>query len=216
MIQNSASNPNIKDYTGLSACDNSMCDRATTICKDYQGWPSCRCKLGLSSPNPYITSCTACSSDCIEANNKYCAKNNSQIPVCHCQPGYRFQGLDCRPCDFGYSGINCAENHLLVLTIVGSVGGALLLGTIVALVVLAIRSRSGGKDSERERLINNNMKLETTGFSNPLAGSPPGAFHIPRVGSAPSSSASAPHNPYGHDPMGRRPAPVHDYDMAEW
>ncbi|XP_043849443.1 mucin-13 [Dromiciops gliroides] len=166
----------------------------------------------MVSINIGLQSLQICSAECSEENHRQCIKKlGTLLPQCECQAGYTLKDNKCQECDFGYSGVDCKDNIILIFTVACAVGGAILLGTIIGLIVLA-RSKKKAKDGEREDLISrgfSNMRLETTGFNNP--GSSPGGL-FPKVNATPFPrvQSSMRSNPYD-DPYSRRSIPVRDY-----
>ncbi|XP_078002267.1 mucin-13 [Phascolarctos cinereus] len=193
----------IISYRAENPCDFNGCKNDGEDCSN--GF-TCNCLQGLARPTG-SSSCTDCSSDCSEINNKQCIKKtNSRIPECQCLPGYISEDETCRECDFGYSGVDCKDNYILIFTVVCTIGGAILLGTIIGLIVLA-RSNKRKKRTEEDSLISSefsNMRLETTGFSNPAFSNgslfPKVNARLPRVQS----------HPY-EDPYPQRSMPARDY-----
>lgn len=200
-------------YQGENTCNSNGCSNTTGDCSNgFQ----CKCQEGLARPFPVSSSCSVCDSECSEKNNKQCVKKvGSLIPECECLPGYFKKESTCQACDFGYSGIGCKDNNMLIFTVLYVIGGIILLGTIIALIVVA-RSKKKRKSGEEDSLINrdfSNVRLETTGFNNPAMSSG-GLFPKVNVAQFPKNQSNVKSNPYEdsrEDPYFRRPMPVRDY-----
>lgn len=165
---------NILGYSNQSLCDYFNCEKENAQDKCDNGL-LCKCKPGFERPNPQIPMCLAsapmCPDTCNANNNRQCLVNKDNTGVeCVCLSGYKEDdhGI-CQKCGFGYGGVNCEDQFQLILTIVGSIGGALILGLVIALICLT-RSKNKDKYIEEQNLIENdfqNLRLQqTTGFSN--------------------------------------------------
>ncbi|XP_075821879.1 mucin-13-like [Microtus pennsylvanicus] len=85
-------------------------------------------------------------------------------------PGYQRSTDDgkCEPCPFGYSGQDCKDPFQLILTIVGTIAGALILILLIAFIV-SVSSKNKKKNVEEQKLIDEdfqNVRMQQTGFSN--------------------------------------------------
>ncbi|XP_045858315.1 mucin-13 [Meles meles] len=204
-IQNSTSD---MAYSPQSLCDYYGCEPENEQDNCNNGL-LCKCKNGMERPNPQVPMCVAsavrCPDTCNADHNKQCLVNkNTGDAECMCLPGYKeIDGGICQACAFGYSGVRCEDQFQLILTVVGSIGGALILGLVILLIVLA-SSKNKKKNIEEENLIENdfqNLRLQqTTGFSNPGAN---GSI-FPKVR---ASMPGQPQNPYAH----QRSLPRPDY-----
>ncbi|XP_044108084.1 mucin-13 [Neovison vison] len=203
-IQNGTS---VTGYSARSLCDYYGCEPEQDDCSNNL---LCKCKQGMERPNAQVPVCVAsavrCPDTCNSDHNKQCLVNkNTGKPECVCLPGYKeSDGGICQECAFGYSGVHCEDQFQLILTVVGSIGGALILCLIIALIVLS-SSKNKNKNIEEENLIENdfqNLRLQqtTTGFSNPGAN---GSI-FPKVR---ASVPGQPQNPYVH----QRSLPRPDY-----
>ncbi|XP_030874605.1 mucin-13 [Leptonychotes weddellii] len=161
----------------------------------------------MERPNPQVPVCVVpavkCPDTCNADNNKQCLVNNSGgNPECVCLSGYKKDddGV-CQECAFGYSGVNCEDKFQLILTVVGSIGGALILCLVIALIFLA-SPRNKNKNTEEQNLIENdfqNLRLQqTTGFTN--LGADGSIF--PKIR---ANVSSQPPNPYAHQRSMPRP-----------
>ncbi|XP_052014103.1 mucin-13-like [Apodemus sylvaticus] len=166
--------------TGLCFSSQNLCDYYGCVnnsgsgCQDGLG---CTCKPGLDRLNPQVPFCVAaatssesCSESCNAEGKEQCVKSNSGQMECVCLPGYqRASGNgNCEECPFGYSGVDCKDQFQLILTIVGTVGGALILILLISFIV-TVRSKNKKKNVEEQKLIEDdfhNVRLRQTGFSN--------------------------------------------------
>uniref|UniRef100_G1LCD8 Mucin 13, cell surface associated n=1 Tax=Ailuropoda melanoleuca TaxID=9646 RepID=G1LCD8_AILME len=205
-IENSTAG--ITGYTNQSLCDYYGCEKENEQ-DDCNSGSLCKCKQGMERPNPQIPVCVAsaqkCSDTCNADHNKQCLVNEDGTNAeCVCLSGYKedAHGI-CRECAFGYSGVNCEDQFQLILTIVCSIGGALILCLVIALIALA-SSKNKNKNIEEQNLIENdfqNLRLrQTTGFSN--FGAEGSIF--PKVR---ANVSSQPQNPYAN----QRSMPHPDY-----
>ncbi|XP_006521878.1 mucin-13 isoform X1 [Mus musculus] len=161
---------NVKDYVSINLCDHYGCvGNDSSKCQDIL---QCTCKPGLDRLNPQVPFCVAvtCSQPCNAEEKEQCLKMDNGVMDCVCMPGYqRANGnRKCEECPFGYSGMNCKDQFQLILTIVGTIAGALILILLIAFIVSA-RSKNKKKDGEEQRLIEDdfhNLRLRQTGFSN--------------------------------------------------
>ncbi|XP_045668692.1 mucin-13 [Ursus americanus] len=203
-IQNSM--VGITGYTNQSLCDYYGCEKENEQ-DDCNSGSLCKCKEGMERPNAQIPVCVAsaqkCSDTCNADHNKQCLVNKDGTNAeCVCLSGYKenAHGI-CQECAFGYSGVNCEDQFQLILTIVGSIGGALILCLVIALITLA-SSKNKNKNIEEQNLIENdfqNLRLQqTTGFSN--FGADGSIF--PKVR---ANVSSQPQNPYANQRSMPRP-----------
>ncbi|XP_008706367.1 mucin-13 [Ursus maritimus] len=203
-IQNSM--VGITGYTNQSLCDYYGCEKENEQ-DDCNSGSLCKCKEGMERPNAQIPVCVAsaqkCSDTCNADHNKQCLVNKDGTNAeCVCLSGYKedAHGI-CRECAFGYSGVNCEDQFQLILTIVGSIGGALILCLVIALITIA-SSKNKNKNIEEQNLIENdfqNLRLQqTTGFSN--FGADGSIF--PKVR---ANVSSQPQNPYANQRSMPRP-----------
>ncbi|XP_014314700.2 mucin-13 [Myotis lucifugus] len=162
-----ASNPTFSDYTKENRCDFYGCVNEQDGCRDIL---VCKCKPGLSRPNPQTALCLALGPKCLDTcnaeHNMQCLVHSNGSSECRCLPGYQKDAKEnCQACAFGYSGVDCEDPFQLILTIVGTVAGILILGMVIALIFL----RSKTKGIEEQNLIEDDyhsMRMSTTGFSN--------------------------------------------------
>ncbi|KAK1343973.1 hypothetical protein QTO34_014530 [Cnephaeus nilssonii] len=189
------------DYTTQDRCGFYGCENAQDDCRDVL---QCKCKPGLSRPNPQTALCLG-KLYCSRVEKKKCEKIRWS-PDCVCLPGYQkdAQG-SCQACPFGYSGVNCEDEFQLILTIVGTVAGILILGMVIALIFLRSKKNKG---IEEQNLIENDfqsLRLSTTGFSN--LGAEGSIF--PKVRATFKDSPAQ--NPYSQNPYSQRNMPRPDY-----
>ncbi|XP_072471847.1 mucin-13-like [Notamacropus eugenii] len=209
-IENETNKDEAVSYQRENPCDFNGCDGESGDCSDgFQ----CKCREGLAKPFYPSSSCSVCSSSCNEQNHQQCIQKSDYIPPeCQCLPGYMRKKGTCQKCDFGCSGVDCKDSYLLILTVVCVIGGAILLGTIIGLIVLASSKKKKKKVSEEDNLISgdfSNMRLETTGFSNPASST---GKLFPEVHTNQSSSiqSNVRSNPY-EDPHFPKSLPAQDY-----
>uniref|UniRef100_G1NV00 SEA domain-containing protein n=1 Tax=Myotis lucifugus TaxID=59463 RepID=G1NV00_MYOLU len=165
-----ASNPTFSDYTKENRCDFYGCVNEQDGCRDIL---VCKCKPGLSRPNPQTALCLALGPKCLDTcnaeHNMQCLVHSNGSSECRCLPGYQKDAKEnCQACAFGYSGVDCEDPFQLILTIVGTVAGILILGMVIALIFLS-NYRSKTKGIEEQNLIEDDyhsMRMSTTGFSN--------------------------------------------------
>ncbi|GAB1300224.1 Mucin-13 [Apodemus speciosus] len=160
---------NVTSYFSLNLCDYYGCVRNGSFCEDGL---QCPCKPGLERVNPQVPFCVAvtCSEPCNAEDKKQCIKTNSGPMECVCMPGYqRASGTgNCEECPFGYSGVECKDQFQLILTIVGTVAGALILILLIAFIV-TVRSKNKKKKVEEQKLKEedlHNLRVRQTSFSN--------------------------------------------------
>ncbi|XP_006775086.1 PREDICTED: mucin-13 [Myotis davidii] len=165
-----ASNPNtFSGYTKQNRCEFYGCVNDQDNCRDIL---QCKCKPGLSRPNPQTALCLAlgpkCSDTCNAEHNMQCLVQSGGSVDCVCLPGYqRDANSNCQACAFGYSGVNCEDPFQLILTIVGTIAGILILGMVIALIFLRYGMETKG--IEEQNLIDNDyhsLRMSTTGFTN--------------------------------------------------
>ncbi|XP_034846686.1 mucin-13, partial [Mirounga leonina] len=197
------------DFTGYNSqtlCDYYGCEKENEQDNCSDGL-LCKCKQGMERPNPQVPLCVVpavkCPDTCNADNNEQCLVNKSGgNPECVCLSGYKKDDHGvCQECAFGYSGVNCEDKFQLILTVVGSIGGALILCLVIALIFLA-SPRNKNKNTEEQNLIENdfqNLRLQqTTGFSN--LGADGSIF--PKIR---ANVSSQPPNPYAHQRSMPRP-----------
>nr|XP_021495934.1 mucin-13-like isoform X4 [Meriones unguiculatus]XP_021495940.1 mucin-13-like isoform X4 [Meriones unguiculatus] len=110
----------------------------------------------------------SCAEPCSTEDRKQCITNDDGTRECVCMAGYQKANGKCEECPFGYSGVDCKDPFQLILTIVGTVAGALILILLIAFIV-SVRSTKKKKDVEEQNLIEDdfhNVRLQQTGFSN--------------------------------------------------
>ncbi|XP_076404869.1 mucin-13 isoform X2 [Peromyscus maniculatus bairdii] len=162
------SNGNMTGYTRQDLCDYYGCEKDQNNC---QNGFQCKCKPGLARPNLLIPFCfpQECPETCKAEDKKQCIIKNNGALECVCMPGYqKTTDEKCEECPFGYSGMDCKDQFQLILTIVGTIAGALILILLIALIVSA-SSKKKKKDMEEQNLIDNdfhNVRMQQTGFSN--------------------------------------------------
>ncbi|XP_059954841.1 mucin-13 [Mesoplodon densirostris] len=165
---------NATEFTGYieqDRCDYYGCKKNEQ--DDCTNGLQCQCKPGLLRLKPQIPLCVAlgpkCPDDCTTEKNKQCLVKNSENATCVCLPGYKEDNHEiCKPCAFGYSGVDCKDSFQLILTIVGTIAGILILGMVIAFI-FSVRSKNKSRNVEEENLIVNdfqNLKLQESGFSN--------------------------------------------------
>ncbi|XP_041911755.1 mucin-13 [Arvicola amphibius] len=110
-----------------------------------------------------------CPGSCSAADRKQCLRRDSGALECACMPGYQKSTDDkCEACPFGYSGQDCKDPFQLILTIVGTVAGALILILLIAFIV-SVSSKNKRRNVEEQKLIEEdlqNVRMQQTGFSN--------------------------------------------------
>ncbi|XP_021041270.1 mucin-13 [Mus caroli] len=193
---------NVQGYVSINLCDHYGCvGNDSNKCQDIL---QCKCKPGLDRLNPQVPFCVAitCSQPCNAEEKEQCLKTDNGVMECVCMPGYqRANGnRKCEECPFGYSGMDCKDQFQLILTIVGTIAGALILILLIAFIVSA-RSKNKKKDGEQQRLIEDdfhNLRLRQTGFSN--LGADNSIFPKVRTG-VPSQTS----NPYANQRSMPRP-----------
>lgn len=158
---------NMYGYTGQDLCDFYGCVKNDEGCQDPL---QCTCRSGLTRPNLQVHFCLPleCPRSCRAEEKKQCLKNGNGALECVCMPGYQ-NSIDnkCEACPFGYSGQDCKDPFLLILTIVGTIGGALILILLIAFIVSV--SSKNQKNVEEQKLIDEdfqNVRMQQTGFSN--------------------------------------------------
>ncbi|XP_052595860.1 mucin-13 [Peromyscus californicus insignis] len=200
---------NITSYTRQDLCDLFGCEKDENNC---QNGFQCTCKPGLARPNILVPFCVRLPQECPETckaeDKKQCLMKDNGAPECVCMPGYqKTTDEKCEECPFGYSGMDCKDQFQLILTIVGTIAGALILILLIALIVLA-SSKKKKKNVEEQNLIENdfhNVRMQQTGFSN-SGFSSPGADNsiFPKVRTGTPRQTQ---NPYGN----QRSMPHPDY-----
>lgn len=162
------SNGNMTGYTRQDLCDYYRCEKDQNNCLNGI---QCKCKPGLARPNPLVPFCfpQECPETCKAEDKKQCIIKNNGALECVCMPGYqKTTDGKCEECPFGYSGMDCKDQFQLILTIVGTIAGALILILLIVLIVSA-SSKKKKKDMEEQNLIDNdfhNVRMQQTGFSN--------------------------------------------------
>uniref|UniRef100_A0A096M6I9 EGF-like domain-containing protein n=1 Tax=Poecilia formosa TaxID=48698 RepID=A0A096M6I9_POEFO len=104
-------------------CDSNPCDTSSSKCSPAEGTFHCTCGDGFINTDYTDRLCLACPS--------------GQKPVDN----------TCRTCGFGLTGFNCKDNTLLIVVIVCGILGALLIATLIALPLVAKKSKK--KSSKR-------------------------------------------------------------------
>ncbi|XP_043959095.1 mucin-13-like, partial [Gambusia affinis] len=99
-------------FTSKNLCDSDPCDNSSTTCKPTAGSFTCSCVDGYINTDYSDKLCMACRSGQKAVNN------------------------ECKPCDFGRTGLNCEDERLLIVVIVSSVLGFLLVVALIALLVV--------------------------------------------------------------------------------
>ncbi|XP_055481205.1 mucin-13 [Psammomys obesus] len=161
-------NSDVSNYTDINLCDYRGCvDNGTDSCQDAL---QCTCKLGLKRPHLLSSFCVrvSCAEPCSTEDRKQCLTKNDGTWECVCMAGYQKANGKCEECPFGYSGVDCKDPFQLILTIVGTIAGALILILLIAFIV-SVRSTKKKKDVEEQKLIEDdfhNVRLQQTGFSN--------------------------------------------------
>ncbi|XP_075821866.1 mucin-13-like [Microtus pennsylvanicus] len=159
----------MENYTEEYLCDYYGCDDNDDGCQNPL---QCACKAGFTRSTPQNPFCLPleCSRSCSAEERKQCLKNGDGPLKCACMPGYQRSTDDgkCEPCPFGYSGQDCKDPFQLILTIVGTVAGALILILLIAFIV-SVSSKNKKKKVEEQKLIDEdfqNVRMQQTGFSN--------------------------------------------------
>ncbi|XP_055982461.1 mucin-13 [Sorex fumeus] len=84
------------------------------------------------------------------------------------------------------------RNFQLILTIVGSIAGICILGLMIAMIFMGVRSRSRQENTDQQKMVeydSQDMAMQHTGFSGPYTE----GSRFPKAQTTPSSQ---PHNPY--------------------
>ncbi|XP_057620627.1 mucin-13 [Chionomys nivalis] len=158
----------MRNYTEEDLCDYYGCNNNEDGCQNPL---QCTCKPGFTRSSPQNPFCLPleCSRSCSAEEKKQCLKNGDGPLACLCMPGYqKSTGDKCEACPFGYSGQNCKDAFQLILTIVGTVAGALILILLIAFIV-SVSSKNKKKNVEEQKLIDEdfqNVRMQQTGFSN--------------------------------------------------
>ncbi|XP_040606822.1 mucin-13 [Mesocricetus auratus] len=157
-------------YAKQDVCDLYNCVKNGK--DDCQNGLQCQCKPGMIRPNkvtPYCVSSGECAGPCSAQERKQCIKKDNEEPKCVCMPGYQNSTSGkCEECPFGYSGVDCNDKFQLILTIVGTIAGALVLILLIALIV-SVSSKKKKKNVEEQKLIEDdsrNIRMQQAGFSN--------------------------------------------------
>uniref|UniRef100_A0A8C2LWT5 Mucin-13 n=1 Tax=Cricetulus griseus TaxID=10029 RepID=A0A8C2LWT5_CRIGR len=186
-------------YTNV--CDFNNCKQQNDTDKCQNGF-QCQCKPGYIRPSKLIPFCVLspeCSEPCNAQEGKQCVRTNGKSE-CVCMPGYQKNSDKCEECPFGYSGTDCKDQFQLILTIVGTIAGALILILLIALIV-SVSSKKKKKNVEEQQLIEDdfrNIRLQQGGFSN--SGDSSSIFPKVRTG-VPSQTQ----NPYANQRSMSRP-----------
>ncbi|XP_012587141.1 PREDICTED: mucin-13 [Condylura cristata] len=194
-IQNALTNSKeFGNYDQQNTCEYYGCEVEKNGCGNGL---QCKCKPGLYRPISVIPLCVAqCADNCTAEKHKQCLwKSFNESATCVCLPGYKEDNGVCHECSFGYSGVSCEDNFLLILTIVGSIAGALIVCMTISLIFVA-RSKNKKKNTEEQKLIENDftsMRMQQTGISN--RGADTNIFPKARTT---ASKFGQPQNPYGH------------------
>ncbi|XP_006884364.1 PREDICTED: mucin-13 [Elephantulus edwardii] len=179
----------ISSYSGQSLCDYYGCQQNEDGCSN--GF-NCKCRPGLQRPNSQVP---------------FCLVLDVKIYVSSFLDFYDSKYLKLL-CSFGYTGVNCEDPFQLILTIVGTIAGFLILSLLIALIVSS-RLKNKRKNIEEENLIGNdfqNLRLQQTGFSNPVADSYQSGSIFPKIRTA-NPGKNQLENPY----VSQRPMPRPDY-----
>ncbi|KAL6064658.1 hypothetical protein STEG23_025585 [Scotinomys teguina] len=166
-------NANITGYSGQDLCDYYNCEKNADSC---QNGLNCKCKPGWEKLNLVTPFCVrtsvpaqVCPETCKAEDKKQCLVKGNGTPECVCMPGYqKTTDEKCEECPFGYSGMDCKDEFRLILTIVGTIAGALILILLITLIV-SMSSKKKRKNVEEQNLIENDfhsVRLQQTGFSN--------------------------------------------------
>ncbi|XP_075566495.1 mucin-13 [Pelecanus crispus] len=194
----------VSQYRGATYCAVYNCDARTTVCEESM-FPKCICRSGFTKTEWDDRSCSDCSKDCSEKENKYCVNENG-LPVCKCMPNFEEKKEKCVSCPVGYSGENCKNNSELILIIVGTVFGAIILSLVIAVSVVSVRAKHR-QDPEKKRLIK-------SGYSNPNGLDDRQTTIFPRVQttSGHANPGYQPNNPYEMHSSNRGRPLERDYD----
>uniref|UniRef100_A0A8C8TMA6 SEA domain-containing protein n=1 Tax=Peromyscus maniculatus bairdii TaxID=230844 RepID=A0A8C8TMA6_PERMB len=162
------SNGNMTGYTRQDLCDYYGCEKDQNNCqKVFQ----CKCKPGLARPNPLVPFCfrkCPCPETCKAEDKKQCIIKNNGALECVCMPGYQKTTDEKCKTHQDPALVSSLSEFQLILTIVGTIAGALILILLIALIVSA-SSKKKKKDMEEQNLIDNdfhNVRMQQTGFSN--------------------------------------------------
>lgn len=123
-----AINSTILTFKGIKLCDADPepCNSSTTTCKSENGTYKCSCK-----ENFFPTS----------LSNRLCLE---------CPMGWKYDGFKCVECGFGFTGSNCTDKRLFIAVIVSSVLGGLMIIALIALSVVASKSKKKGSKIKEE------------------------------------------------------------------
>ncbi|XP_068263310.1 mucin-13 [Nyctibius grandis] len=194
----------VSQYRVATYCDAFNCDLRTTYCQENM-FPRCICKSNYTKTEWDDRSCSDCSEDCTEEENKFCAKEQG-VPACKCLPNFEKKDEKCVSCPVGYSGENCNNNSELILIIVGTVFGAIILSLVIAVSIVSVRAKHK-QDPEKRSLIK-------SGYSNPNTSDDRPTTMFPRVQttSGHANPGYQPNNPYEMRSANRDRFPERDYD----
>ncbi|EGV96402.1 Mucin-13, partial [Cricetulus griseus] len=147
-------------------CKSNSCGRDAS-CVNLFSDHYCLCPQGYYYRNLSCVKAPECSEPCNAQEGKQCVRTNGKSE-CVCMPGYQKNSDKCEECPFGYSGTDCKDQFQLILTIVGTIAGALILILLIALIV-SVSSKKKKKNVEEQQLIEDdfrNIRLQQGGFSN--------------------------------------------------
>ncbi|XP_053117469.1 mucin-13 [Hemicordylus capensis] len=143
-------------FQNVPQCSIYNCDGKTTTCNETGGgyFPSCDCIKNLAKKNQEDKACLLCSASCSTDNGKYCVMSKNDVPECQCLSDYKEQDGTCKKCPFGYSGIDCKNNYMVILIGVAVACGVVIVALTGALIYKALRGKKEPMP-ERKGLLSN-------------------------------------------------------------
>lgn len=107
-------------------CEDNPCDNSTTKCSFKDGTFECPCQ------------------------ENYVPTDFSDLICIACPAGKKPKGSECVSCGFGRTGLNCVDDRLFIAVIVSSVLGGIMIIALIALSVVASKSKKKGSKIKEE------------------------------------------------------------------